>query len=62
MIETMPGGEPIILEKAPITFYCGTCMTEMRPCSNDMFVCPICKWQYKEEVNDFNDLRWHLNL
>lgn len=50
MIETMPGGEPIILEKAPTLVYCGGCMREMRCIHENIFSCPICGMNYEKEV------------
>ena len=50
MIETMPGGEPIILDKVPALLYCGGCMREMRCIHGNSFACPICGMNYKKET------------
>ena len=50
MIETMPGGEPIILEKVPALLYCGGCMKEMRCIHGNLFACPICGMNYRKEM------------
>ena len=50
MIETMPGCEPIILDKVPTLLYCGGCMTEMRCSHGNSFACPICGMDYKKET------------
>jgi len=50
MIETMPGGEPIILEKVPPLLYCGGCMIEMKCIHGNSFACPICGMNYKKET------------
>ena len=50
MIETMPGCEPIILDKVPTLIYCGGCMTEMRCIHGNSFTCPICSMNYKKET------------
>jgi len=46
----MPGGEPIILEKAPTLVYCGGCMTEMKCHHGTSFACPICGMSYQKEI------------
>jgi len=51
MIDTMPGGEPIILERVPPLLYCGGCMNEMRCVHGDLFTCPICGMNYQKEVH-----------
>ena len=50
MIETLPGGEPIILENVPRILYCGGCMTEMKCIHDSIFGCPICGMNYKKEM------------
>lgn len=51
MIETMPGGEPIILEKVPALLYCGGCMAEMRCIHGSLFACPICGMNYTKKMS-----------
>lgn len=51
MIETMPGCEPIILERAQTLLYCGGCMTEMRCVHGSLFECPICGMSYRREMS-----------
>jgi len=50
MIETLPGGEPIILEKVPTLLYCGGCMAEMKCIHGNDFSCPICGMSYHKEM------------
>ena len=50
MIETMPGGEQIILEKVPALLYCAGCMTEMICMHGNSFSCPRCKMNYQKEM------------
>jgi len=50
MIETMPGGEPIILERVPALLYCGGCMTEMKCIHGNLFACPICGMNHQKEM------------
>ena len=49
MIETLPGGEPIILEKVPVIPYCGGCMIKMKCMHGTSFMCPICGMNYNQE-------------
>ena len=51
MIETMPGGEPIILEKVQALLYCGGCMAEMRCVHGSSFTCPVCGMHYEKEMS-----------
>ena len=50
MIETLPGGEPIVIEKVPTLIYCGGCMTEMKCAYGNSFTCPICGKDYQKEM------------
>ena len=50
MIETLPGGEPIILEKVAPLLYCGGCMKEMECIHGHSFECPICGMHYEKEI------------
>jgi hypothetical protein len=53
MIDTMPGGDPIILEKVPIMTYCGCCMKPMKCIHGNMFTCQICGRNYEKEEGEF---------
>jgi len=48
MIETMPGGEPIILEKAAKLLYCGECMREMINVGGNLFRCGVCGMNHQK--------------
>lgn len=50
MIETMPGGEPIILERAATLVYCGGCMKQMTCMHGTSFLCPICGMNYDRQI------------
>ena len=57
MIETMPGGEPIILEKVPTLLYCGGCMAEMKCIHGNSFTCQICGMNYQKEMTVWGALK-----
>jgi len=50
MIETLPGGEPIIIDIAPVLLYCGVCMAEMKCIHGSSFACPVCGMNYKKKM------------
>jgi hypothetical protein len=49
MMDTMPGGEQIILDKVPVASYCGACMAKMGQNGNCL-TCPICHRTYPKEI------------
>ena len=49
MFESMPGGEPIILDKVPIMTYCGRCMEQMVCLHGHMFTCPLCGMSHEKK-------------
>ena len=50
MFESMPGGDPIILDRVPALLYCGGCMAEMKCIHGSLFACPLCGRDYHKEM------------
>ena len=49
MFESMPGGEPIIIDKVPVMTYCGRCMERMICVHGHIFTCPLCGMSHEKK-------------